>query len=680
MFIGVIYALSIALYTIPLTKNITYKMAETHATALLDHVYDLVEVKHQEIEYYRDITLKTRKRELKDITSLAGYIIKNQYAAAKAGEISEEKAKQRAIKQMQKVRYGNKDYIWISDFNSVLISHPDPKLQNADFSKVLDVYGNFIVPPMVEIARKNGEGFTSYWWNRLGTDSPSEKLTYSTLFTPWNWVYGTGVYLDDIVTEVELRKKELVNDIEALLQKKVIGKTGYMYIFDADMNMIIHPDERLKNKNLNNLLNPRTGKKILNELIETSRVKGAHLEYPWNRPEDPHNFIYEKISWVRYNKFFNWYIASSVYMDELYSQSRFLTSRIAFITITIILFSLIISSYFLKKFLSPIEKLSRTALKVQSGDLKVRSGICRHDEIGILAREFDAMVEKLDSHVEELDHKVKEKTHELAQNYSQLEYASTQVMESIQYARTIQRSILPRSKNRPREILDSFVLWRPKDIIGGDIFWLTRHEKGFLLAVIDCTGHGVPGAIMTMIACMALNQVVQESALAGPGEILKELNRVVQFSLSQHSEEAQSDDGLDIALCSVDTHNGVLFFAGANLSLFVQENGSIQRIKGDRQSIGYKSSDLNFNFREHRVEINRKKRFYMTTDGLIGQAGGDNGMPFGRKRFLKFISEHNHYDFSYQKKALEDILLKYQGDEEQRDDITVIGFTCGKGV
>ncbi len=680
LFVGLIYALSIALYTIPLIKNITYEMAETHATALLDHVYDLVEVKHQEIECYRDFALETRKRELKDITSTAGYIIKNQYAAAMAGEISEEDAKRRAIEQMQEVRYGNKDYVWISDFNSVLISHPDPQLQNADFSKVIDVYGNFIVPPMVEVAREKGGGFTSYWWNRLETDLPSEKLTYSTLFAPWEWVYGTGVYLDDIVKEVERRKKDLINDIETLLKGKVIGKSGYMYIFDADMNMVIHPDERLKNKNLEGLLNPRSGRKILEELIETSQTKGTHLEYPWNRPEDPENFIYEKISWVRYNEFFKWYIASSVYTEELYSQSRFLTSRIAFITITIILFSLIISSYFLKRFLNPIEKLSRTALKVQGGDLKVRSGICRHDEIGILAREFDAMVEKLDGHVEELDHKVKEKTHELAENYRKLEDASKQVMESIQYARTIQLSILPRSKNKPHEISDSFVMWKPKDIIGGDIFWVSRNEKGFLLAVIDCTGHGVPGAIMTMIACMALNQVVQESGQFAPGPILKELNRVVQFSLSQHSEEAQSDDGLDIALCSVDAHSEILTFAGANLSFFIQENGEIRRIKGDRQSIGYKSSDLDFNFKEHKIQINGKKQFYMTTDGLIGQAGGNKGLPFGRRRFLKFISEHHHYDFSYQKKALEDILSKYQGDEEQRDDITVIGFTCGKGV
>ncbi|SDU22505.1 cache domain-containing protein [Desulfobacula phenolica] len=670
-----ISSMSIALYTIPLTREITYKMAENHATALLDHVYNLVEIKHKEIKSYKNFALTARKRQMKDITSAAGYIIKNQYSAAKAGEISEPEAKQRAIKQMKSIRYGNKDYMWISDFNSVLISHPDPKLHNADFSKITDVYGHLIVPPMVDIARKNGEGFTSYWWNRLEKNSPSEKLTYSTLFPPWNWVYGTGVYMDDILQEIDRQKKKLVNDLREVMQEVTIGKSGYMYIFDSDMHLIIHPNEKLTTAKLNELCNPRTGRPILKELMEKADIEGVYLEYPWDHPEDPGNYAYEKISWVRYNSYFKWYIASSVYTDELYSQSRFLTSRIVFITIIILLFSLFIGSYCLKKFINPIEKLSKTVLKIQGGDLKIRSGIVSNDEIGILAREFDAMVEKLDNHVEVLDQKVKEKTRELAENYKELEYANSQVMESIRYARTIQKAILPQPDSKPKEISDIFILWRPKDIIGGDIFWLKRNRNGFVFAIIDCTGHGVPGAIMTMIASMAIHHVVQELGPASPGAILKELNRIIQFSLGQHSKDAKSDDGLDIALCYVDTATDILTFAGANISLFVQEETGIQQIKGDKQSIGYKSSNIKFDFKEHKIKLNRGKQLYMTTDGLIGQAGGTHGLPFGRRRFLKFISEHHQSGFSDQKKALEKILTQYQGNEEQRDDITVIGLT-----
>ena len=664
----------IASYTIPLSRDITYQMAETHATALLDHVCDLVDAKAEEIESYKNYALERHKRELKHITAVGGYIIKNQYAAAKRGALPEAEAKKRAIELIQSIRYGNQDYLLIADFNSVLIAHPDPNLHNADFSSVKDVYGNLIIPPMVAVARTKGEGFTSYWWKRLEMIAPTEKLTYSTLFAPWSWVYGTGVYIDDIVEEVKRRKRELVDELQVLMNAKKIEKSGYMYIFDANKNLVIHPDDRLKSRKQDGLLNPVTGNPIFEELMETA-FKGGPMIYLWDRPEDPGHYVYEKISWVRHNEYFNWYIASSVYMDELYRESHFLSSRIVVITLVVIVFSILLGSYFLKKLLTPIETLSNAALKVQKGNLKIRTGISRHDEIGILAREFDGMVEKLDNHVDELDQKVKEKTRELADQFTQLEYANSQVMESIHYARTIQTAILPEPGKRPPEVSDHFVLWRPKDIIGGDIFWVDSDKNGFTLAVIDCTGHGVPGAIMTMIACMALNQVVQEAGGAGPGEILRKLNRIVQCSLGQHAEDAESDDGLDIGLCRVNTTSGKLFFAGANLGLFVLENGKVLHIKGDRQSIGYKSSDLNFEFNTHEIEL-WKKRFYLATDGLIGQIGGEKRIPFGRRRFVKFLTDHHQLSLADQKKKLKDVMKKYRGNEEQRDDITVIGFTC----
>ncbi len=182
-----------------------------------------------------------------------------------------------------------------------------------------------------------------------------------------------------------------------------------------------------------------------------------------------------------------------------------------------------------------------------------------------------------------------------------------------------------------------------------------------------------------MIATMAMNQVVQELGPESPGAILKRLNSVIQSTLRQDSKNAPSDDGLDIALRFVNSDAEILTFAGANLSLFVQEQDEIQRIKGDRKSIGYKSSDLTFDFTEHEIAIDNGKKFYMTTDGLIGQAGGKRCLPFGHRRFLKFIAEYHNLNFSEQKIHLKTLLSQYQGNEKQRDDITVIGFTCEKG-
>ncbi len=236
----------------------------------LDRVADLVTTTNQEIESYRQTALEAKKRELRDITDIGGCFIQLQYDAAKRGEIAKAVAKERAIEGMRMLRYGKDDYLWISDFDAVLISHPDPKLFGADFSKIKDVNGNLIVPPMVAVAREHGQGYVSYWWHRLGHSEPSEKLTFSKLFEPWQWVYGSGVYTDDITDEVNLRRETLIDRLRTLMGRITIAQTGYMFIFDDQMKMIIHPNRQMEGKNFASVPNPLTGRPLVDELIRAA--------------------------------------------------------------------------------------------------------------------------------------------------------------------------------------------------------------------------------------------------------------------------------------------------------------------------------------------------------------------------------------------------------------------------
>ncbi|OQX09936.1 MAG: hypothetical protein BWK76_21455 [Desulfobulbaceae bacterium A2] len=435
-------ALAIAVTVIPLVQGITVAQEEKHAVTLLEQVVNLVEAKHQEIESYRTLALEARKRELKHITSILGGYLDAERAAAKGRPMLEQAARHRALEFARQFRYGQNDYVWIADFSSRLISHPDPKLHGADFAQVKDVFGSLIVPPMVAVAREQGEGYTSYWWNRLGKDTPSEKLTYSKLYPSWQWVYGTGVYVDDITEEVNRRKAGLIAEMREVLGRVTIGRSGYMYVFDADLNMIIHPSSQLEGSNFSATREPRSGKPIGLGLKEAART-GQAMRYIWDRPGEPGNYAYEKLSWVRHQPGFDWYIASSVYRDDLYENTRALSVRIAWIAFAVFVLSAALGGVFIRRLVSPISRLSRAALAVQAGDLTVRSGIVRQDEIGILSREFDAMVGKLAEHVATLDARVREKTAELADNLSRLEEANHQVMDGIAYARTIQRAILP---------------------------------------------------------------------------------------------------------------------------------------------------------------------------------------------------------------------------------------------
>ncbi len=179
-------SLSIAVYCVPLTWENTYRMEEKFALSVLDRMLKLVAVKYAEIEQYRKFALEMKKQELKDIVSVVYGYVDSEYKGSFRGDPLEQRNLQdRVIRNVRNMRYGNNDYVFISDFDFVFVCHPDDKVQGKDYSGVRDVYGNLIVPRLVAAALTMEEGFTSYWWNRLGKEDPCEKLTYSRLFLPW---------------------------------------------------------------------------------------------------------------------------------------------------------------------------------------------------------------------------------------------------------------------------------------------------------------------------------------------------------------------------------------------------------------------------------------------------------------------------------------------------------------
>ncbi len=251
----------------------------------------------------------------------------------------------------------------------------------------------------------------------------------------------------------------------------------------------------------------------------------------------------------------------------------------------------------------------------------------------------------------------------------------TEILDSIRYAERIQRSMLPEPEIVKSLLPNSFFLWQPKDIVGGDAYYLEPLENGFFIALFDCTGHGVPGAMMTMMATVFLRRIIVDYNRCRPAEILKQLNMIIKHFLKQDREETLSDDGLDAAICFVNPDEKKLVYAGAKLSLYYNDNGEIVQIKGDRQSIGYKNSDIRFNFTEHKIQIQNDSMFYMSTDGYIDQIGGEKNLPFGWKKFIKLLEDNQNESLDKQCEILESSIDEYKGeDNPQVDDITVIGF------
>ncbi|MCP4108751.1 MAG: AAA family ATPase [Desulfobacteraceae bacterium] len=254
------------------------------------------------------------------------------------------------------------------------------------------------------------------------------------------------------------------------------------------------------------------------------------------------------------------------------------------------------------------------------------------------------------------------------------EETNKKIMASIRYASMIQNSILPNPEDVREYLPQSFFIWEPRDIVGGDIYYTDFFEGGFILAVVDCTGHGVPGAFMTMIACSGLKRIIKDEGCRDPAEILKQLNFIVKTTLHQDKKYALSDDGLDAAVCLAETGTSTLTFAGARLPLIYFRNEEVHIIKGDRQSIGYKSSDQGFNFTNHTICIEKGMLFYMYTDGFTDQLGGEKRRSFGSRRFREMLKKIVRLPLEKQREIVMQTFEEYRGDNERQDDVTVVGF------
>ncbi len=263
----------------------------------------------------------------------------------------------------------------------------------------------------------------------------------------------------------------------------------------------------------------------------------------------------------------------------------------------------------------------------------------------------------------------------VAERTADFSEANLKIMDSIKYARNIQLAFLPEFEEISRHIKDFFIIWKPKDVIGGDIFKFKAVPEGFVLSVIDCTGHGVPGAIMTMIAGNAFDRALELVGYFNPSAVLNKIDHLVKAALNQHHAQSPSDDGLDIGFCFVNRKDDRLTFGGARIGLHYTVDGVVSLLRPNKQSVGYKSSVSNYPFTNHTVSLRNTPNLYLVTDGLTDQTGGPRGLPFGSRNFRRLLAEIAGNPFREQQHFLEASIETYRGQEPQVDDITCIGFS-----
>lgn len=261
---------------------------------------------------------------------------------------------------------------------------------------------------------------------------------------------------------------------------------------------------------------------------------------------------------------------------------------------------------------------------------------------------------------------------EILLQHVELEEKTKEITDSINYAKRIQDAILPSMNAVKTSLTQSFILYKPKDIVAGDFYWMENKHDLVLFAAADCTGHGVPGALVSVLCSNALNRAVNESGLTKPSAILDKTLEIILTQFENSGEDVK--DGMDIAICSYQPSTRKLEYAGAQNPLYIvrKDATELEEIKGDKQPIGKYSTRKDFT--NHTTILNPGDKIYLSSDGYADQLGGERGKKFKSINFKKLLLDVRSKSMEEQQKILNMTFENWRGDLEQLDDVCVLGF------
>ncbi|MBL4657638.1 MAG: tetratricopeptide repeat protein [Flavobacteriales bacterium] len=280
----------------------------------------------------------------------------------------------------------------------------------------------------------------------------------------------------------------------------------------------------------------------------------------------------------------------------------------------------------------------------------------------------------------------KETAAEMERQKKNIEEKNKKISESINYALRIQQSILPTTELIQKHFPQSFMMYYPKDVVSGDFPWFYRKDHMIYIAAVDCTGHGVPGAFMSIIGHSLLNEIVKDQNIEDPAIILSSLHEGVNRTLKQNDEESKSNDGMEVALCKINLKTKILEFSGANRPLYFVSNGELTQYKGDKVPIGgnefkfwmrnteNKGDHVEISFTNHQIKFKPEDSIFICSDGLADQFGGPKKMKFGPKRIRETILANKDAPMEKTSEVFNEDFQNWKGDNRQMDDILLIGL------
>ena len=317
-----------------------------------------------------------------------------------------------------------------------------------------------------------------------------------------------------------------------------------------------------------------------------------------------------------------------------------------------------------------LDLLYSMEIQKNNGDFSEKVYVEPHTEVGQIAAEYNRVLDKVN---EEMNISLE------ARKLVELEHKKT--IDSITYSSLIQQSIISDDAIFKNYFTDYFTFWKPRDLIGGDIYLFNefKERNECLIMVIDCTGHGVPGAFVTMLVKAIERQIIGKINLnsqvkVSPAWILGYFNKAIKTLLHQENKQSKCNAGFDGGVILYNKDRNTIKYAGAELPLFLIQDEAVELIKGDRQSVGYRSSHFDFVFKDHEIMINKDTYLYLTTDGYIDQIGGEKNFPYGKKKLKKTLLDIHKQSFTNQKEILLQNNTDYKQQEETTDDMAFVGI------
>ncbi len=495
------------------------------------------------------------------------------------------------------------------------------------------------------------------------------------------YIVELGAYskkAEEILQAIEETKNELKNEVKGIIDVELFLYADYPFCLNKDAMEL--PDQK------DTLQKSFADKDTISFIKRTGRL---WLQY---------QYIYMERSGSKAKEASNLYKGSVIRIvsDRTSQIALFRTEAIKFLLI--FFFTITILSFLIYRktmvITLPIKKLVENVDRITNGNLRERAAVMGNNEITKLSEKFNMMIAQLESYYYELEEKVKERTlkiekqkEELASQrdalaeknaqlneaYLEIEEQKKHIMDSIYYARRIQTAILPSFSLLDSKLKTYFIFYLPKDIVSGDFYWMTDVDGLVMLAAVDCTGHGVPGAFMSIVGYNQLHNAVSVKKARKASDILNELNQGVINTLNENTSATSIKDGMDMTLCVFDFKKNKLDFAGANNPIILIRDNEPVKYKGDRFPIGAYVDDRPQTFTNNEIELKKGDMIYLFSDGYADQFGGPEGKKFFTRRFEELLFQIHAKPLEEQKEMLKTTLYDWMGNNGQVDDILVIG-------